>query len=105
CIAFTPNPSRVPLSLHDALPISLVTGAGRGIGAGCAEALAADGWPVAVNYRADEEGARGVVERIVAHGGRAAAFQADMGHADERSEEHTSELQSQYDIVCRLLLE
>src|SRR5207248_3780951 len=27
------------------------------------------------------------------------------GHAAERSEEHTSELQSPYDLVCRLLLE
>src|SRR5207248_11067418 len=27
-----------------------------------------------------------------------------LGH-DERSEEHTSELQSPYDLVCRLLLE
>src|SRR5437867_6275017 len=26
-------------------------------------------------------------------------------HADTRSEEHTSELQSPYDLVCRLLLE
>src|SRR5437867_9443250 len=29
-----------------------------------------------------------------------------VGHlADDRSEEHTSELQSPYDLVCRLLLE
>src|SRR2546430_2983521 len=27
------------------------------------------------------------------------------GHRDERSEEHTSELQSQSNLVCRLLLE
>src|SRR5699024_2519374 len=26
-------------------------------------------------------------------------------HADRRSEEHTSELQSRFDLVCRLLLE
>src|SRR2546430_4890791 len=28
-----------------------------------------------------------------------------MGHVDHRSEEHTSELQSQSNLVCRLLLE
>src|SRR5699024_12848886 len=27
------------------------------------------------------------------------------GHGDHRSEEHTSELQSRFDLVCRLLLE
>src|SRR5207248_6890668 len=29
----------------------------------------------------------------------------DMNQAQDRSEEHTSELQSPYDLVCRLLLE
>src|SRR5207248_7740166 len=28
----------------------------------------------------------------------------DVGGAEQRSEEHTSELQSPYDLVCRLLL-
>src|SRR5437867_5277454 len=35
---------------------------------------------------------------------RRAFLRAGFGHA-ERSEEHTSELQSPYDLVCRLLLE
>src|SRR2546430_4174532 len=30
---------------------------------------------------------------------------ADVGATDDRSEEHTSELQSQSNLVCRLLLE
>src|SRR5207249_10660705 len=29
----------------------------------------------------------------------------DRGHPDLRSEEHTSELQSRFDLVCRLVLE
>src|SRR5699024_11663251 len=30
---------------------------------------------------------------------------AELGEAADRSEEHTSELQSRFDLVCRLLLE
>src|SRR5690348_17799097 len=38
-------------------------------------------------------------------GGRHAAFLEVLGVAAERSEEHTSELQSPVHLVCRLLLE
>jgi 3-oxoacyl-[acyl-carrier protein] reductase len=55
-----------------------VTGSARGIGAASAAALAADGWPIAVNYRSDAEGAEGVAEGIREAGGRAETTQADV---------------------------
>jgi 3-oxoacyl-[acyl-carrier protein] reductase len=62
---------------------ALVSGASRGLGAHIARRLAADGRPVAVNYRTDRDGAARVVNHIVAAGGRAAAFRADVTDEDE----------------------
>src|SRR5690242_21445483 len=89
-----------PLPLHDALPISRGTAAcaARGTGGiaarrtGCAAAAAdAAGRASAAAGNAAEAGGglRGGVDR----------------RACVRSEEHTSELQSHVNLVCRLLLE
>src|SRR2546430_13513682 len=48
--------------------------------------------------------ANGKVEQVVV-GQRVAGVESQQRPQDERSEEHTSELQSQSNLVCRLLLE
>jgi len=58
--------------------VALVTGASRGIGRAIALRLGAAGARVAVNYRGSKDAADAVVATIVADGGEAAAFQADV---------------------------
>lgn len=62
---------------------ALVTGGSSGIGSATALLLARHGAGVVVNYRADEEAARAVVDEIRAQGGTAVALQADVTVAEE----------------------
>ena len=54
--------------------IAVVTGASKGIGAGIATELAAQGATVVVNYASSKDGAEKVVADIVAAGGKAVAI-------------------------------
>jgi 3-oxoacyl-[acyl-carrier protein] reductase len=55
-----------------------VTGASKGIGAGIAKALAAEGASVVVNYASSKKDADRVVQEITASGGKAIAVQGDV---------------------------
>src|SRR5438094_7375281 len=83
----TATPHVYPLSLHDALPISVGADDRR-----CELGAA---------VQRDRDLPRAVDDVRVREG--VAVGRDD--HARRRSEEHTSELQSPYDLVCRLLLE
>jgi len=58
--------------------VAVVTGASKGIGAGIAKALAAEGAAVVVNYSASKDGTERVVKEITDKGGKAIAVQGDV---------------------------
>src|SRR5207249_11544811 len=79
------------LSLHDALPISRGTSGRRGS---------------AIPNAARRSPRSGAASSRTAWGSRSSSSSAASTPTRfDRSEEHTSELQSRFDLVCRLLLE
>src|SRR5207249_6979377 len=99
-----PAPRLLALSLHDALPIYQP----RACGVGQRSDDRIDELPLAGVRCAGHDDAPAVArkasdERSVAF--RRPALEQPAGAGMDRSEEHTSELQSRFDLVCRLLLE
>ena len=64
-------------------PVTIVTGAGRGIGAAVARRLATDGHDVVVDYRQDADAAEAVVADLRAAGAGAVAVRADVSREDD----------------------
>ncbi len=65
------------------MPVLLITGASRGIGAETARLAAQRGYDVAVNYRADRAAAEAVAADLRGLGRRAAIVQADVAQEAE----------------------
>jgi NAD(P)-dependent dehydrogenase (short-subunit alcohol dehydrogenase family) len=81
--------------------VAVVTGGGRGLGAGLAARFAQAGAAVVVNYRARREEAERAVARITSGGGRARAVQADVsdGSGAERLVEAAVDAFGRLDVL------
>jgi 3-oxoacyl-[acyl-carrier protein] reductase len=81
--------------------VAVVTGASKGIGAGIAKGLAAEGATVVVNYASSKEGADRVVAEIKNKGGKAVAVQGDVSKAGDvqRIFAETKEMFGRLDVL------
>src|SRR5206468_8341456 len=93
------------LSLHDALPICRYDHGSRALDFGCGTVRSTDSRSLGLNViRADSSHAMLDQARALEPSGEYHRVRDNIT-GEFRSEEHTSELQSRSDLVCRLLLE
>src|ERR1700738_4270647 len=80
---------------------AVVTGASKGIGAGIAKGLAAEGAAVVINYASSKDGADRVVADIKAKGGKAIAVQGNVAKptAGKKSFAETKQAFGRLDIL------
>jgi 3-oxoacyl-[acyl-carrier protein] reductase len=64
------------------VPVALVTGGSRGIGAAVVRVLAASGMHVVINYRSREAHAKAVLDEVTEAGGSAEVIAADVSDED-----------------------
>src|SRR5437868_8980127 len=94
----SPEPALYTLSLHDALPIL------RGEFFVVTTWIGTPGFMTADHLREPAARGHGVHSHSRTHP-RLSSLTTSLIEDELRSEEHTSELQSRFDLVCRLLLE
>jgi 3-oxoacyl-[acyl-carrier protein] reductase len=75
------NLSHIKIMKKLANKVAIVTGASKGIGAGIAKSLAAEGASVIVNYASSSQDAEKVVNEILNAGGSAIALKGDVSKA------------------------
>ena len=63
--------------------VAVVTGGSRGIGRATANALAAEGASVVINYTSNEEAAKAAAAECEAHGAKTLVVQADVSNAED----------------------
>src|SRR2546427_5361150 len=98
--------------------VAIVGGASKGLGRACAQVLAEEGTSLALCSRSQKDLDTAAQEIRDTTRADVLAFAGDLDRPETirdlvaatvgrfgRSEEHTSELQSQSNLVCRLLLE
>src|SRR5207249_8638180 len=94
-----------PLSLHDALPISIISSIIANSGSGATDCSSS----IINSGTTSVTGNNSLIENNNACGSPALSSDPMLGPLQNnggltfRSEEHTSELQSRFDLVCRLL--